>query len=1641
MKRPSFFLNALWLCAAIVQLLWSPEFAQAKYIGAEPPKCAACACTGCTRPSVSERSNTSSSISRTEGNVTESVGISSIRSSIGSTLSLSVSYNSYNADGSRATVDTVMGYGWTHSYNTFLFGQLGALFRYDGDGRVTRYRLGPGGTFITATGYFETLVKSGTNYVLTQKDQTAYTFASIAGTPFLVGGSPVYRLTQIKDRNGNTTTLTYTSGNLTSVSDTYGRKLAYTYNAQHKLTSVTDPAGRVTTFQYDSTNHLLTTITDPSGKSIQYTYNTLYQLTGKTDKDGRTFTYTYSSFEPTAVQDSNGTAPAALSNPGNWATDSTQLAMNQLRVYIPATTTNTDGRGNVWKYQYDSNGYLAQTIAPDGAATTYTYDPATLQLASITDANGHTTSYLYDPMGNRTKMTDALGNVTTYTYEPAFNMMTSITDSRGRTTTYSYDARGNRTQETDPLGQSNSWTYDSHGNVLSYTDKDGHIAIYQYDAFGDQTKTTDPLGNVTTMTYDPVGNVTSRTDANGHTTSYQHDGLNRLIKETDALGHTTQTFYDGEGNRIQVIDRNGHSTSYQYDVRQRLIKTTDALGNAETCTYDGNDNRTSLTNRNGHTTTYQYDVQNRLIKVTDALGDMTITTYDGVGNATSQTDANGHTTTYTYDALNRRATMTDAAGDLTQYRYDTGTFTGPVRGIDCVQCGATPGSSLVTEQIDPDGSASLHAGVTYFKYDALDRLIITVRKVNCSGLGCPDTIVGTSCPESVDSNDAVTTYTYDAVGNRLTLTEPDCNTATYQYDADNRLIKMTNAAGDVTITTYDGVGNVITVTAPNLNVTTNIYDALNRLIQVTDSVGPVSAFTYDPEGNRLSQADGNGNTTTYTYDALNRLITTTDPLSKSTQYQYDPVGNLLKTIDRNGNATTYVYDAINRSISVTDALGNVTQSQYDPVGNLIKLTDANGHATQYTYDPVDRPSKETYADGLSRSYTYDPVGNLIARTDQIGQITNYTYSDLYFLAGRSYPTSNDTFTYDLSGRMGSAQRVVVSPPFSWLDTFTYDGANRITQTMQNGKAISYLYNIPGRTRQLTYPGSRVITEQTDARTRLDHIDDAGSPPPIVQYSYDLGNRVTSRNYRNGTSAAYSYNANDWITSLQHTHSATLIAGFNYGYAPDNEGNKQFEQKLHDPTHSECYGYDNIYRLISYKVGTLSGSCVSIVVTQTAYNLDPVGNWNNKITDGVTQTRVHNADNELIMIDAANLTYDADGNLKHDPAYTYAFDEENRLTNVTRNSDMALVGQYEYDALSRRVQKVANPAGVSTTTLYFYDDARIIEEQTTGGATQATYVYGNYVDEILTMDRGGQTYYYHQNALWSVEAVTNSLASTVERYSYDAYGFVAVTDGAFNPIPQNPWGTPHSAIGNPWMFTGRQLDEETGLYYYRARYYDPAKGRFLERDPAEASDDVNFYAYVADRPTLMLDPSGLFKSASYGGNHDIKWYSMGQTDNTWDMKWEMVGKFWDNTYDRSKISRSHPHGVQRDDEMEYKVEIAGGCGAPDRTIAWIGQNKVTYENAKRRLNQIGMSAIVVGVTKKWAIETSQKTMADPEPCPPGQCGTRLKGEVTVTWITQLSAGFNPGVGPLSFDFGWSSVLVKKTKGQYTYEFGVNCCHVK
>jgi RHS repeat-associated protein len=115
------------------------------------------------------------------------------------------------------------------------------------------------------------------------------------------------------------------------------------------------------------------------------------------------------------------------------------------------------------------------------------------------------------------------------------------------------------------------------------------------------------------------------------------------------------------------------------------------------------------------------------------------------------------------------------------------------------------------------------------------------------------------------------------------------------------------------------------------------------------------------------------------------------------------------------------------------------------------------------------------------------------------------------------------------------------------------------------------------------------------------------------------------------------------------------------------------------------------------------------------------------------------------------------------------------------------------------------------------------------------------------------YYYHANNLYSVAALTDQAGAVVERYSYTAYGkptFHNPTTGV--PLSPQPTG---SALGNPYLYTGRRLDAETGLYYYRARYYDPDLGRFLGRDPIGYEGGINLYEYVGDRPLVKTDPSG------------------------------------------------------------------------------------------------------------------------------------------------------------------------------------------
>jgi RHS repeat-associated protein len=154
-------------------------------------------------------------------------------------------------------------------------------------------------------------------------------------------------------------------------------------------------------------------------------------------------------------------------------------------------------------------------------------------------------------------------------------------------------------------------------------------------------------------------------------------------------------------------------------------------------------------------------------------------------------------------------------------------------------------------------------------------------------------------------------------------------------------------------------------------------------------------------------------------------------------------------------------------------------------------------------------------------------------------------------------------------------------------------------------------------------------------------------------------------------------------------------------------------------------------------------------------------------------------------------------------------------------------------MGRRTSKVVG----SSTAVFLYDNARIIEERDGSNNVQATYTYGNYIDEVLTKDAGVDRYFYHQNTLWSVHALTDPTGAVVERYTYDAYGTITVLDPLFLPLTSSPLAY--------FTFTGREYDAETGLYHYRARTYGPGLGRFYSRDPLGYVDGMNLYEYVRE----------------------------------------------------------------------------------------------------------------------------------------------------------------------------------------------------
>jgi RHS repeat-associated protein len=769
-----------------------------------------------------------------------------------------------------------------------------------------------------------------------------------------LGHSEIYSYDPVGNRltstnkNGYTTSYSYDPLNrLIQVEDAHTEVEIYSYDPVGNLIDLTDRNNHSTTYSYDSLNRLISTV-DASGNETSYVYDAVGNLVEWVDRRGYVTRYSYDPLNRLIqIQD----------------------PLDQITTYsydpVGNRISSTDKNDYVTSYSYDPLNRLITIEDPLGETKAFSYD-ASGNLAAHRNQNGHSTSYSYDPLNRLATVTDPLGNTVTYSYDAIGNCLNE-TNKNGYTTSYSYDPLTRLTSIVDAAGNITIFSYDPLGSLLNVTNRNGYVMEYEYDALQQLKRIQDPTGNTTEFIYDAVGNLRNLTNANNGSTLYSYDALNRLISTTDPLGYSQIYSYDPMGNRISYIDQENNTYTFHYDPLSRLNKTISPLGLQEVYSYDPVGNQIGFTDKNGNTYSYSYDPLNRLNQTSDPRGYTEVTVYDPIGNCELFTDKNGNTYLYSYDPLNHLINFTNPVGSSWIYTYDA--------------------VGNVVSRLDPNGNS------TVYGYSELD-LVISVSYQDATNL----------------------TFSYDAIGN---LIQQQRNggleeTCSYEYDSLNRLISAQVDYGLFWKTlnyTYDAIGNMLTMTYPDGRLLNYGYDAGNRLILVLDPVVGLTSFTYDGTNLMTGIYYPNGFSSSYEYDSDRRLtkLQTYDAtllVFWDYSYTYDNVGNLLQIDEAfTGKTTKYGYDSLNQLLNVTYPSGDLVQYEYDGMGNRLSET-INGIPTFYSCDAASRML--TYG---AVTYTYDDVGNRITKTDLSG-VTTYQYDGENRLTNISVPFgSNISYQY------------------------------------------------------------------------------------------------------------------------------------------------------------------------------------------------------------------------------------------------------------------------------------------------------------------------------------------------------------------------------------------------------------------------------------------------------------------------------------------------------------------------------------------------------------------------------------------------------------------------------------------------------
>jgi RHS repeat-associated protein len=890
-------------------------------------------------------------------------------------------------------------------------------------------------------------------------------------------------------------------------------------------------------------------------------------------------------------------------------------------------------------------------------------------------------------------------------------------------------------------------------------------------------------------------------------------------------------FKDGRKWRFGMTDAVGATASF-------LIEMVDAQGNV-----------TQVNRRSDR----------KITSIGSALRAYSLTY--GADNLVSEIrDPAGRSMKFTYNTQRRMETLADAEGGVTRFSY-VGDDEFPAEPL-CPQ--GTDGLRIKSIQYPGKANPTLNyhgtsrrvlrqtaadGRETRFEYHVSGACVTNVNKPGqvCAGPECPtvDSWEAFQAGWRLYGGQVIATTVVGADGSRksrrfngtgMPVENQDGvgQKTTSKRDAQNRVTESADALGRITRTIYDAKGNPVLVTDPLGRRTYTEYDAvLNKPSRVVrfleDGTEVASDITYDAKGNISSITNPERNDIRLSYNGMGQLESTTDALGNVTRLGYNAAGDLVSVTDPLGNVTHMTTDAVGRTVATTDPLtyttrnqyngrdqitqitdthGGITRMGYDAAGQLMSVTDARNNVMRsYGYDVQGRLVETRDAKGQAESYSYDLTGRLASRTDRNGRSTRYAYDQAGRLIRVDHPDRSVYLGYDAAGNLSSVQDGETRIEYG------YDAVDRLVREDLLGPQgvirLEHSYDHLDRRirRSLTHDGATQVTDYAyDKAGRLTEIRFAGK---TTRYTWDAAGRPTSRVLPNGVTETYSWDAAGRLTEIAAAKAdGSLI-------------------------HRLAYHYDEAGRRIAKDQPALSPAETPMVAEYDAAN---------RLTRLTLKGTGAGGIDEVFTLD-----YDANGNLSRkakldgSDATGYDWDGQNRLVRLSRSGASPVTAEFRYDPLGRRIARTVN----GVTTQYVYDGAQAIAELSPAGTSHL--LTGLQLDEaIARYNTTGERVY-----------LTDALGSILARMQ----GEQIVTSQVFSPYGQSQ--ATGDREGDSLGYTGRE-DDGTGLYYYRARYYDPLTKRFASEDPIELRGGINLYGYVDADPISKVDPTGEFGIGGFAG---------------------------------------------------------------------------------------------------------------------------------------------------------------------------------